>query len=220
MKTYLIYKYTSPSGKSYIGQTCDLKQRIKCHKSPNSKCRAFVSAIEKYGYESFTLEILEENLTLEEANILEELYIEQYITTSPHGYNLLSGGLNNKHSEETKLKLSIINSGNNHPQFGKHQSEENREHKSVASKGRSKSKEHCLNNSLSHIREKNVNWGKFGEDNKISKTYIVTFPDGHEEIVIGITNFCKINNLDNGHMIKVAKGKAKQHKGFKCRYAD
>ena len=53
-----------------------------------------------------------------------------------------------------------------------------------------------------------------------SKVWKITYPGGENLIVKGLNGFCKDNNLDTGHMIKVAKGKAKSHKGFKCEYYD
>lgn len=88
-----IYKYTSPSGKSYIGQT---KQSLweraggVTGKGYN-KCRVFYSAIKKYGFENFTVEILEETVE----NLLNEKEIEWIVfcnTTTPNGYNLSTGG--------------------------------------------------------------------------------------------------------------------------------
>ena len=58
-----IYKYTSPSGKSYIGQTVySLYDRAglngRCYKS----CAVFYAAIQKYGFENFDVEILDQVL--------------------------------------------------------------------------------------------------------------------------------------------------------------
>jgi group I intron endonuclease len=102
---YLIYKFTSPSGRAYIGQTKDLSRRITQHKGTAS-CRAFNNAIKKHGFENFTREILKENLTVDEANHWEELYIKEHRTLSPNGYNLATGGSNSIPSEETRAKLS------------------------------------------------------------------------------------------------------------------
>lgn len=48
-------------------------------------------AYKKYGFENFTIELLEE-CNDEDLNPLEQLYIEHYNTLSPNGYNLTKGG--------------------------------------------------------------------------------------------------------------------------------
>ncbi|MDD4242702.1 MAG: NUMOD3 domain-containing DNA-binding protein [Bacilli bacterium] len=236
MKKYLIYKFTSPSGKSYIGQTCDLKRRKILHKNTNT-CRAFHNAIKKYGFENFIEEILKENLTLEDANTFEEIYIEQYNTLAPNGYNLLSGGLNKIPSEETLNKMSknSNNKGENNPMFGKTHTEEskqkNRESqlgelsfmwgkigKNHPSYGSKRTEYERELQSKRQMGENNPNYGNVGKSNPLSKKYIITFPDGHEEIIIGVKNFCRKNELSSTCMSLIAKGKRKHHKGFKCRY--
>lgn len=91
MKTYCIYKHTLPNQKVYIGQTCDIKRRWRaCNYVGNC---FFYNAIQKYGWENITHEILEDNLTLEEANEKEKYYIALYQSTnSQYGYNLRAGG--------------------------------------------------------------------------------------------------------------------------------
>ena len=109
-KTYLIYKHTAPNGKAYIGQTCDIAKRNSHHKT-GSSCRLFAKAIAKYGWDSFSHEILAEGLTLEQANIKEAEMIAMHMTRSPHGYNLKEGGLNSSHAEETKIRISRSHTG-------------------------------------------------------------------------------------------------------------
>lgn len=106
MKKYCIYKHTSPSGKSYIGQTSDYIIRTSSHLQGNSTCRLFSNAIKKYGWNNFTHDILIENLSIEEATKYEEFYISEHNTLAPNGYNLTSGGLNYIRSEETKQLIS------------------------------------------------------------------------------------------------------------------
>jgi group I intron endonuclease len=99
-KIYCIYKHTSPSGKSYIGQTKNYKNRCREHQKIPS-CPAFHNAIKKHGWENFKSKILIEGLTLEEANYWEEFFILEHKTLSPNGYNLNTGGGNPRLSEET-----------------------------------------------------------------------------------------------------------------------
>lgn len=107
---FLIYKHTSPSGKSYIGQTNDLSKRNWGHRN-SSNCSVFSNAIKKYGWDAFTHEIIAENLTLSESNMLEEKLIKDLNTLVPNGYNLRTGGDSSLHSEESKTKNSRSNMG-------------------------------------------------------------------------------------------------------------
>lgn len=123
--TWLIYKFTDPNGRSYIGQTKNFKNRQRYHKT-QKKNTDFSIAIQKIGYSNFTINILAEGLTVDAANDLEVQYIKEYNTLVPTGYNIRSGGLNSSCGEKTKLKIS------------------------EALKGRPKSLEHVRKNSESH----------------------------------------------------------------------
>lgn len=107
LKKYQIYKYTSPSGKIYIGQT---NQGVKKRYSSGQGYKHstyFYNAICKYGIENFDLEILKSDLTLEEANQWEIYYIAFYNSTDREkGYNISTGGNNHAWSEEAKEKMS------------------------------------------------------------------------------------------------------------------
>jgi group I intron endonuclease len=88
----LIYKLTSPSGKSYIGMTLrTIEQRMKEHNRSDSKCTYLVHAITKYGSDNFTKEILWEGEDAQTPNIEREM-ISKHDTLTPNGYNLRSGG--------------------------------------------------------------------------------------------------------------------------------
>lgn len=88
-----IYKYTSPSGKSYIGQTIySLKERAKTSNGAGySNCIIFFRAIQKYGFNNFQYEILGE-FPIVELDEKEKYYIEKEHTIQPNGYNIKSGG--------------------------------------------------------------------------------------------------------------------------------
>lgn len=113
-KIGLIYKYTSPSGKVYIGQTINEKDRKNSHKRSADKLNTyFAHAIKKYGFENFTYEVIikfkptpEIEKLLRVLNKLEEKYIKIYDSTNREkGYNIKIGGDNSPMQEETKEKL-------------------------------------------------------------------------------------------------------------------
>lgn len=85
-----VYCYTSPSGKKYIGQTrTTLKERAKLNAKGYMGCTAFYNAIQKYGWENFSVEILEE-VPLDVLNETEINYILDYDTINPKkGYNIM-----------------------------------------------------------------------------------------------------------------------------------
>lgn len=87
-----IYKYTSPSGKSYIGQTINSLAIRAGHNGKNYLgCVAFYQAILKYGFENFEVEILAE-VPQDKLDELEKRYIEIFNTLIPNGYNIAEGG--------------------------------------------------------------------------------------------------------------------------------
>jgi hypothetical protein len=102
-KTWVIYKHTlildcPHKGWSYIGQTrTPTKVRWKSGYGYTNKCQVFRSAIDKYGWDNFTHEVLEDGiLTLEEANEREKYWIAYYHTfirdPECRGYNMTPGG--------------------------------------------------------------------------------------------------------------------------------
>ena len=103
-ENYCIYCYTNIiNNKVYIGQSKDVTKR--CHPSNYRGCTKFYNAIQKYGWENFKRTILAENLTVDEANHLEEEFIAKY-NSIDEGYNIKSGGLNNIFSDESRQKMS------------------------------------------------------------------------------------------------------------------
>lgn len=115
-KKWLIYKHTChKTGKSYIGITSkDIKTRwgkdgyrYIISKSTNTH---WVNAIKKYGWDGFSHEILESNLTESQAKERERYYIEKY-DSFYNGYNATLGGdgggfIGRHHSNEAKEKIS------------------------------------------------------------------------------------------------------------------
>ena len=121
----VIYKLTSPSNKTYIGQTINLKGRFNKYKNKvvDSIGKYLKSAIEKYGFENFKIEILTSidlNKDIKDSksilNKLEIEFIEKYDCLAPKGYNLTGGGNGSFKriiTEETRKRLSTANMGKN-----------------------------------------------------------------------------------------------------------
>ena len=105
-KTFIVYKYTlKGTDKAYIGQTClTIKERAGSQGQHYKHCIKFYNAIKKFGWDNFECEILADNLTLEEANELEDKYILQY-NSIENGFNLNRGGRNHLWTEEQRQQM-------------------------------------------------------------------------------------------------------------------
>ena len=102
----IVYIYTFPNGKKYIGQTINsLNQRAR-HGENYKKSPCVYAAIQKYGWDNIIIETITCN-SEEEMDQLEIELIAKYKTTNRnYGYNLDSGGHTGHHlAEETKQKL-------------------------------------------------------------------------------------------------------------------
>lgn len=140
----IIYRYISPSGKSYIGQTTNENIRREHWNTLGPYAgRKINRAREKYGLSSFTYEVIERNtysnkdIAREELNKLEIYYIGLY-DSYRHGYNCTIGGdstLGCVCTEDTKNKISRANRG-------KRRSIETKLKLSRIGKGRKFSQEH------------------------------------------------------------------------------
>ena len=91
---FLVYIHTSPEGKRYVGitsQSC--QQRWGKDGKGYKDNKHFYAAICKYGWENFTHEVIDSNLSLQDASNLECSLIVKYDTMNPeHGYNQTTGG--------------------------------------------------------------------------------------------------------------------------------
>lgn len=107
-RSYKLYKHTSPSGKVYFGITKqDLNQRWK-YGSGYKDNVYFWRAIQKYGWNNFSHELIRDGLTREDAEALEIEYIGKYDSTNrDKGYNRALGGhLLPTISDETRKRMS------------------------------------------------------------------------------------------------------------------
>ena len=170
----VIYKITNTvNGKVYIGQTINdfngrygfsgksierVYKHHKYRKEHNSNYNVhLLGAIEKYGFEVFTVdEEFDVAYSKEQLDSLEKKYIKEF-NCIENGYNNTDGGSNGKHSEDVKRKMSKKAkerwndseerrkqsetlkgkfSGENNPNYGKHRTEEQKRKQSEAMKGK------------------------------------------------------------------------------------
>lgn len=135
-RNYKLYVHISPSNKRYYGITGREKVELRWQNGRGYIGNEyFTRAINKYGWANFQHIILFDNLTEQEANLLEKCYIALYDTTNPkYGYNQSLGG--NIPNEEAKRKISEANKGENNHFYGKHHTEEAKRKVSEANKGK------------------------------------------------------------------------------------
>ncbi len=109
----IIYKITNKkTGSTYVGQTRKkLCVRWKEHCKSTNGCRYLKHAIQKYGKDSFSIEVIAEYRALEDLNDAEEYFIDWYNCLAPNGYNLNSGGKSKLPSEETLKKQKLAKLG-------------------------------------------------------------------------------------------------------------
>ena len=116
MNNYSVYKHISPNNKIYIGITCR-KPEVRWGGGKNyHHNQYFTNAINFYGWDNFKHEILFSNLSKEQAVLKEKELIKFHKSNEKEfGYNILNGGevgrVGLKHSEETKIKISIALKG-------------------------------------------------------------------------------------------------------------
>jgi hypothetical protein len=200
--------------------------------------------IKEYGKDAFEIVHIKLHETKEDALKWEELYLtsvdagynREYLNRHNGSKNFTQSG---KHpSRETLNKLSKSTSGENNGFFGKNHSEETlkimkENHRDYSGEnhpqfgktgelshnyGKKHTEEALKLMSIAQSGENHPAFGKFGKDNPKSKKYIITSPDGHEEIIIGLVQFCKEHKLLHSMMYLVVKNKRKHHHNFKCRY--
>jgi len=147
----LVYMICFPNGKKYIGKTeRELADRIREHKhhSKNSTTRLY-NAIRKYGWDSLEWFVLDRSDDVCYINSREKALIREYrCLEREKGYNLREGGEGGRHHQETKDKISILNTGQNNGMYGRR----------AWNSGKNLSKQHIENLRESHKGQ--IPWNK------------------------------------------------------------
>lgn len=111
---YVVYRHIFPNGKSYIGITSQYPfwRRWRAGSGYYKQPKMY-RAIQKYGWESVQHEVLAKDLSLSDANRVEQEMVAKFDSVK-NGYNISSGGGGTYGipcSEETKAKIGRANRG-------------------------------------------------------------------------------------------------------------
>lgn len=240
--TGIIYKYTSPSNKVYIGQTTNEEQRKK-----NFKCKELYSGIKfdcarkKYGVsDNWKYEVISKKnyLNNEDASfdldLLEVYYIAEYDSYN-NGYNSTFGGDGSSGvivSEETRKKKSEAVKGEKNPFYNRYHTKETKKKISETKKGTQVGNKNPFfgrkhtEESLRKIREAHL--GKHPTEEtrkKMSENRSISI------IQLNIGNGIIKNwksakeasielNIDRSAITKCCKGKLKTAGGYIWKYAE
>jgi group I intron endonuclease len=196
---YSIYQIVNNiNNKRYVGFTSLRNPRTRFIQHSSKSKRGSKSpihcAIRKYGKNNFHFEILEQGEDGEYGkNIVEPMYIEWMVPE----YNLTRGGegaFGYKHTEQSKSKLS------------------------QKLKGRTFSDDHIRNLVIARSFRKVTESWKINNGEGHAKIFIITSPTGQSYTIKNLRKFCRQNNLHQGYMVSIAKGKNKSYKGWRCKY--
>lgn len=203
-----IYKWTSPSGKYYIGQAVNLKRRYNDFKNfkltYTSEGSAIDNARNKYKSIDFWKYEVLEYCEKDKLNDLEIKYISELNSKdSKIGYNSTFGGDGTKgmkwgtEKQIKSLKNRRSYKGENNPNFGKHLTEENKEKLRKA---------HFDKMSNEHKQKISKPILQYSLDNKFIKEWS------------SITEAAHYFGCDKSLIMRVCQGKKKTAKGYHWRY--
>lgn len=122
-----IYKITSPTGKIYIGQSANIRNRKRHYKNLGcKKQRRLYHSLEKYGFENHQFDIIEYCL-VEDLNCSERFWQDEFDVIGQNGLNCILQECGEKRkiwSDEMRKNHSDSMKGEKSHRFGKKQSEE------------------------------------------------------------------------------------------------
>ncbi len=218
MNDFYVYQYFDPIRNEpiYIGK--GQGNRLTDHFKPwllKKNCPFYnrIKWIQKNGQEPI-ISKLKENLPEEKAFKLEKKYIQNIgrkdLKKGPL-LNLTDGGqgiFGHKHSKKSKQKMSLSQSGKNHPSFGKHLSKEHKEKISDALTG---TKNPFYGKHHTPKSKRKLSVLRTGKEYKSIK-WVLTFPNKQIKIIKNLRKFCRKFGLNAGNMYQRKSGS----KGFKA----
>lgn len=184
----------------YVGHAANFKRRMHDHERQSRfKHTLFYGKVRQHGWDSLLKEIIATVATQKEAAILEY----EYRPTPFIGWNQMEGGsVSPMHLQSVRDKVSVA-------MRGKKQPSEQIQKRVARNTGKKRTQEQCARISKG-----------LSEAAGTKKRYLVTFPDGHKEIVFGLKPFCKKHNISSSWMFKMANGRDRcwlhEGEGWNC----
>ena len=239
-KDFVVYMFTFPNGKSYIGRTCNFAQRLKNHNKKSSGCIYLRRCLKKYdGWTNVDIIILKSDIKgAYLANQWEKFFISTIDTLVPRGLNCTPGGDGVCFTDEIRRKIGDAHRGrkwseeqrNNHRLTMRKMwktrvvSQCTRQKLSNINKGRKFTKEHCKNISISrkklnirltkaqkqHLRM--INLGKKMSEEAIKKAVSTRIANGNHRHTETTKN--KIGDANRGK-IRTEEHKQNLREGHK-----
>lgn len=232
MKNGLIYRLIFPNGKSYVGKTENIKNRMNNYKKLKCKTQPkLYDALIKYGFENVKIEIVESDIPNEILSEREIYHIDR-IGSFRDGYNGTPGGDGILMTEEIKNKISKTMKSKNikrspehiavmkdmsnkssefikHMSFGKTVSESTRTKISESHKG--------IGKGIPLTEEHVSKMRKSMRSKYLSKCYEFISPTGEKFIVNNFREFIEENKLHLRSVHRVINGERPHHKGWLIR---
>lgn len=240
-ESYSLYCHTNKTnGKQYIGITKRKPEKRWGFNGVRYSEQLLGAAIEKYGWNGFTHEVIMTGLTKKAAEEAERRLIKERKTLAPNGYNLTSGGnlgtevsdvtreklrasrIGKTASQETRNKISAIHKG-------KVVSEETKKKISNSRKGIKESKEwrERISNGLkgrtwtdSQRKKQKMRVYAKGADSKMSKKVAKFTKDGVFIETYGSVREAQLSIGNNHHISDCCMGKVGSAGGYVWKYVD
>ncbi len=216
----IIYLATNKkNGKRYIGKTVGSLSRRRSYHG----CRgyAFFNALKKYGKQAFTWRVLC-RCSIRDLDENERKFIRHYntcVSNGGHGYNIQEGGngapygnANPSKRPEVREKLRLAATGERNP--AKRPEVRARISKSLT--GRTLTRKH--RNAISSGAK--GHYTPTGKHNWFSKRFLITFPDGHKEVICGLLDYCRQNGLSYERLRYAQKKRGFSTDGFRVELYD
>lgn len=214
-----IYKITSPTGRVYIGQSIDIKKRIRGYRYPEhvKGQRKLYNSLKKHGYKKHKFEIVMQ-CDIEKLDEMETFYIDVYNTfNTKHGLNCNHGGQGHHiQSEETKRRRT-------ESQKGRKVSKETRKRISEAKMGSKQSLNQKLKMSKARVGRKfkfNTSSQYVGVSfNRKAKKWNAKIKSGEKQVHLGYFD----DELEASHAYQLALAKLKDgtfnHADYEPKYS-